>query len=44
MAPFAEVRAVFFDLDDTLCGYWDACKIALRETFAEHGPDGGDFT
>ncbi|RYG26027.1 HAD family hydrolase [bacterium] len=42
MAPFAEVRAVFFDLDDTLCGYWDACKIALRETFAEHGPDGHD--
>lgn len=42
MAPFAEVRAVFFDLDDTLCGYWDACKIALREAFAEHGPEGHD--
>ena len=43
MAPFAEVRAVFFDLDDTLCGYWDACKIALRETFGAHGPDGHEI-
>lgn len=33
------VRAVFFDLDDTLCAYWDASKAALRETFATHGPD-----
>lgn len=37
---FADVRAVVFDLDDTLCGYWDACKIALRETFGTHGPEG----
>lgn len=27
------VRAVVFDLDDTLCAYWDACKSALHETF-----------
>ena len=40
MPPFAGVRAVFFDLDDTLCGYWDACKVALRETFGAHGPEG----
>lgn len=40
MAPFADVRAVYFDLDDTLCGYWDACKAALRETFEAHGPEG----
>jgi len=40
MAPFADVRAVYFDLDDTLCGYWDACKIALREAFTAHGPEG----
>ena len=39
-ALFSEVRAVFFDLDDTLCGYWDACKAALRECFTEHAPDG----
>lgn len=40
MPPFADVRAVFFDLDDTLCGYWDASKAALRETFGLHGPEG----
>ena len=39
-ALFSEVRAVFFDLDDTLCGYWDACKAALRESFTEHAPEG----
>ena len=39
-APFADVRAVFFDLDDTLCGYWDACKAALVETFGLHAPPG----
>ena len=30
----SNVRAIYFDLDDTLCGYWDACKQGLRETFA----------
>jgi putative hydrolase of the HAD superfamily len=30
------VRAVFFDLDDTLCGYWDACKVGLLRTFTLH--------
>ncbi|MHB8636487.1 MAG: HAD family hydrolase [Fimbriimonadaceae bacterium] len=30
-----DVRAIYFDLDDTLCGYWDACKQGLRETFAD---------
>jgi len=29
----SKVRAVYFDLDDTLCGYWDACKQGLRGTF-----------
>lgn len=38
--PFAAVRRVFFDLDDTLCGYWDASKAALREAFEAHGPEG----
>lgn len=35
-------RAVFFDLDDTLCGYWDASKAGLREAFSAHGPAGVD--
>lgn len=30
--PFADVEAVFFDLDDTLCGYWDAAKAGLKHT------------
>ncbi len=34
--PFEGVRAVFFDLDDTLCGYWDAAKAGLRITFEEN--------
>lgn len=34
------VKAIFFDLDDTLCGYWEASKRALAETFALHGPEG----
>jgi putative hydrolase of the HAD superfamily len=31
---FSGVRAIYFDLDDTLCAYWDACKTGLLETFA----------
>jgi putative hydrolase of the HAD superfamily len=31
---------VFFDLDDTLCAYWDAAKAGLRRAFEEHGPPG----
>lgn len=27
------VKAIYFDLDDTLLGYWDASKKGLRETF-----------
>ncbi|MBX7135346.1 MAG: HAD family hydrolase [Fimbriimonadaceae bacterium] len=34
------VKAIYFDLDDTLCGYWEASKRALAETFALHGPHG----
>jgi putative hydrolase of the HAD superfamily len=36
----SDVRAIYFDLDDTLCGYWDASKAGLYETFTKHGPDG----
>lgn len=37
---FADVRAIFFDLDDTLCGYWEASKFGLRRTFELHAPEG----
>ena len=30
---FSNVKAIFFDLDDTLCGYWIASKAGLRSTF-----------
>lgn len=32
---FASVRAVFFDLDDTLCAYWEAAATGLRRTFEQ---------
>jgi putative hydrolase of the HAD superfamily len=34
------VRAIYFDLDDTLCGYWDASKAGLRTTFEGHPVNG----
>ena len=37
---FAEVKAVFFDLDDTLCQYWEAARAGLHETFVQEGPPG----
>ncbi|HRK22575.1 MAG TPA: HAD family hydrolase [Fimbriimonadaceae bacterium] len=33
MDAFRSVRAVFFDLDDTLCAYWEAAGIGLRTAF-----------
>ena len=33
---FSAVRGVYFDLDDTLCGYWDASKAGLRAAFDRH--------
>ncbi|CAN5529367.1 HAD family hydrolase [soil metagenome] len=38
--PFVGIRAIFFDLDDTLCGYWDASKAGLRRTFETHPVEG----
>ena len=38
--PFASVKAIFFDLDDTLCAYWDASKAGLRRAFEQCGPPG----
>lgn len=32
-ASLHDIRAIVFDLDDTLCGYWDASKAALLSTF-----------
>ena len=40
MSLYDAVKVVVFDLDDTLCGYWDASKAALRTTFAEHPIEG----
>lgn len=37
---FSGVRAVFFDLDDTLCAYWEAAAVGLQRTFEIAGPDG----
>jgi putative hydrolase of the HAD superfamily len=34
------VEAIYFDLDDTLCAYWEASKQGLRRAFDAHGPDG----
>lgn len=33
---FAQVKAIVFDLDDTLCAYWDASKAGLRAAFVRH--------
>jgi putative hydrolase of the HAD superfamily len=33
---FSRVKAIYFDLDDTLCGYWLASKAGLRATFDQH--------
>lgn len=38
-ADFDGVKAIFFDLDDTLCGYWDASKAGLRGAFERHLPN-----
>ncbi len=36
----SRVRAIYFDLDDTLCGYWEASKFGMRRAFEQHGPEG----
>lgn len=38
MKTLNRIELVVFDLDDTLCGYWDASKAALRQTFQELAP------
>jgi putative hydrolase of the HAD superfamily len=34
-----DIRAIYFDLDDTLCAYWAASRKGLREAFEESGID-----
>lgn len=36
----SNIKAIFFDLDDTLCAYWEASKYGMRKAFELHGPDG----
>lgn len=33
------IRAVYFDLDDTLCGYWAASRQGLTQAMVENGID-----
>lgn len=40
VTDFSTVRAVFFDLDDTLCAYWQAAADGLRATFENLRPEG----
>lgn len=40
MPDFSQVEVIVFDLDDTLCGYWDAAKAGLLATFQELCPAG----
>jgi HAD superfamily hydrolase (TIGR01549 family) len=35
----SEIRAIYFDLDDTLCGYWAASSRALEASFEAHRPE-----
>lgn len=37
---FSRIKAIYFDLDDTLCGYWDASKAGLRQAFEKVRPEG----
>lgn len=39
-APLAHIRAIYFDLDDTLCAYWEASKLGMRRAFETHAPTG----
>ena len=38
MSLQAPIKAIYFDLDDTLCAYWDAAKDGLKTAFTELGP------
>lgn len=38
--PFQDIEAIYFDLDDTLCAYWNAAKTGLRKAFEDHPEHG----
>jgi putative hydrolase of the HAD superfamily len=44
MNPLSSVRAIYFDLDETLCAYWVASLTGLHKAFVQHPPndDGPD--
>jgi putative hydrolase of the HAD superfamily len=37
---FNDIKVIFFDLDDTLCGYWTAAEHGLRRAFECHPAHG----
>jgi putative hydrolase of the HAD superfamily len=39
-ARFSTVKAIYFDLDDTLLGYWTATKLGLRQAIEANPVDG----
>jgi putative hydrolase of the HAD superfamily len=39
MKDMSRIKAIYFDLDDTLCGYWAASSQALQDSFEKHRPE-----
>ncbi len=37
---FPDVKVIFFDLDDTICAYWNAAKAGLKRAFEDHAEHG----
>lgn len=35
-----DIKVVVFDLDDTLCSYWEAAKAGMHHAFVKHAPSG----
>jgi len=40
LRDFPDVEVIFFDLDDTLCAYWQAARTGLRRAFEDHAEHG----
>lgn len=40
ISQFSEIKVIYFDLDDTLCAYWDAAKSGLKAAFLAHPEHG----
>lgn len=36
----SSVKGIYFDLDDTLCAYWEASKYGLQRAFEQLAPEG----